>query len=164
LLDLAAVVTTRALERALEQALVLRLYEQHAVEAVLARATGRRGTRRLRRLLDTLADEPILLRSELERRLLELVTRAALPPPVVNAFVAGYEVDFSWPAQRLVVETDGRATHDTPHGFERDRARDLDLEHAGWHVLRVGWRQVIDSPERVGAVLRSRLRFRNLDE
>ena len=28
-------------------------------------------------------------------------------------------------------------------------ARDLDLEIAGWHVLRLTWRQVVDEPERV---------------
>ena len=77
--------------------------------------------------------------------------------PVVNAHVGAYEVDFHWPRHRLIVETDGRATHDTPHQFEEDRRRDLELTLAGWHVVRVGWRQLIHEPERVAALLRSRL-------
>jgi very-short-patch-repair endonuclease len=76
---------------------------------------------------------------------------------VVNGLVAGHEVDFHWPAQRLVVETDGRATHGHALAFHEDRRRDFDLELAGWHVLRVTWRQVVDEPGRVTRLLRSRL-------
>ena len=156
LVDLAGTVTPRALDRALERSLILRLFDLREIDAALARATGRRGTTTLRRLLTGLADEPAPTRNELERRFLDLVRDTGLPLPVVNALVAGYEVDFHWPALRLIVETDGRATHDTPYGFERDRTRDLDLELAGWHVVRVTWRQVIDQPARVAALLRAR--------
>ena len=103
-------------------------------------------------------DEPAPVRSELERRFLEVVREEGLPMPVINARVAGHDVDFQWPRRRLIVETDGRATHDTPHQFERDRRRDLELSLAGWHVIRVGWRQVVHEPGRVAALLRSRLR------
>jgi very-short-patch-repair endonuclease len=73
----------------------------------------------------------------------------------VNTRVRGYEVDFHWPAQGLIVETDGRATHDTAIAFERDRARDLDLELAGWHVIRISWRQLRDQPDQIISVLRA---------
>jgi hypothetical protein len=157
LLDLAAVLSPRALDRALDQSCVLRLYDQGAVEAVLERGRGRRGARMLRRHVARLADEPAPTRSELERRFLELVRDAGFPEPLVNGLVAGYEVDFSWQAQRLVVETDGRSTHDTPYAFERDRERDLELERTGWHVVRVSWRQLVERPDRVSAMLRRRL-------
>jgi very-short-patch-repair endonuclease len=91
------------------------------------------------------------------RQLLELVREAGLPLPVVNARIAGYEVDFHWPAARLIVETDGRETHDTPHQFEEDRRRDLALSLAGWRVVRLTWRQVTREPETVVALLRSQL-------
>ena len=48
----------------------------------------------------------------------------------------GKEVDFFWPEQRLIVETDGRGTHLTPAAFERDRARDARLLALGYRVLR----------------------------
>jgi very-short-patch-repair endonuclease len=157
LLDLAGVVTRRVLDRAIEQSLILRLYDGASVDAVLERANGRRGAGVLRRALAHLADDPATVRSELERRFVELVRDAGLPAPAVNTLVADHEVDFCWPAHRLVVETDGRATHDTPYAFERDRRRDLDLEQAGWHVLRVSWRQLAEGPGQVTAILRDRL-------
>jgi very-short-patch-repair endonuclease len=76
---------------------------------------------------------------------------------VVNAHVGRYQVDFHWPAARLIVETDGRETHDTPHQFEEDRRRDLELALAGWRVVRISWRQVTGEPEAVVALLRSLL-------
>jgi very-short-patch-repair endonuclease len=157
LLDLAGSVDSAALERALERSVVLRLFDGSEMEATLACAHGRRGALTLRRLLADVADDPPAVRSELERRFLRLVRRARLPDPLVNGWIAGHEVDFHWPAQRLVVETDGRATHGHAAAFERDRRRDLDLELAGWSVMRITWRQVTTEPQRVSAALRSRL-------
>ena len=158
LVDLAGVVTATVLARALEQSLVLNMFDGAALESALARGRGRRGTGMLRRLLAGLSAEPPPVRSELERRFLELVRSTDLPRPAVNCVVAGYEVDFHWPVARVIVETDGRARHRTPQAFARDRARDLSLELAGWHVLRVTWRQVVEQPEAVVALLRRRLR------
>jgi REase_MTES_1575 len=157
LVDLAGCVPPRRLRQTLEQALVLRVFDLAATTVALGRARGRRGTAALRRLLAEVADEPPLTRRELERLFRELVREAGLPLPVVNGLVAGYEVDFHWPAHRLIVETDGRAFHAHALAFDDDRQRDLDLELAGWHVLRVTWRHVLQEPERVVALLRSRL-------
>jgi very-short-patch-repair endonuclease len=157
LVDLAGCEPERRLRRALEQSLILRLFDLGAMNAVLGRARGRTGTATLRRLLAEVADEPPFTRSELERILLELVRRANLPPPVVNGLVLTYEVDFHWPQHRLIVEADSRAFHAHALAFQQDRQRDLDLELAGWHVLRVTWRQVLEEPERVARLLRSRL-------
>jgi very-short-patch-repair endonuclease len=51
-------------------------------------------------------------------------------------------VDFLWPDRRLVVETDGRATHATPVPFQRDRRRDQILVAAGYRVARATWDQM----------------------
>ena len=158
LVDLAAVLNRRQLRRALERSIELRILDGRAIDAALDRASGRRGVGVLRELIAGLQAEPAPVRNELERRFLELVRAESLPIPVVNARVCGYEVDFHWPARRLIVETDGRETHDTPHQFEEDRRRDLELTMAGWHVVRVGWRQVVYDPSRVAALLGSRLR------
>ena len=71
--------------------------------------------------------------------------------------MGGYEVDFHWPDARLIVETDGRTTHDNPFAFERDHQRDLELKLAGWEVIRITWRQLRDEPDRVTALLRTHL-------
>jgi very-short-patch-repair endonuclease len=156
IVDLSAVLATHELRRVLERSMILRVFDGCALGAALDRANGRRGTGQLRRLLRELDDAPPT-RSELERRFLSLVRSASLPSPITNGHVNGYEVDFHWPDARLVVETDGRATHDNPFAFERDRQRDLDLSLAGWTVIRITWRQLRDEPERVTALLRANL-------
>ena len=93
-------------------------------------------------MLDT--TEPT--RTELERALLSLLRSAGLPRPLVNTKVGPYEADAVWPAERVVVEVDGWAAHGHRGAFERDRARDADLQARGYAVLRFTWRQVLDEP------------------
>jgi very-short-patch-repair endonuclease len=159
LVDLAAVMRApRHLARALERSLELNLFDAAALQKVLARSNGRRGVGTLRRLLHDLQDEPPQIDSELERRFLQLVRDARLPYPVVNGEIRQLRVDFHWPDHKLVVETDGQAVHGHAIAFHRDRARDLQLELADWHVIRLSWRQVVREPELVVAALRRRLR------
>lgn len=96
-------------------------------------------------------------RSELERRFLWLCRRHHLPRPAVNTRVGEMTVDFCWAEQRLIVETDGYASHRGREAFEGDRARDLRLWAMGYEVLRLSARQVFDEPEQALAVLRAAL-------
>jgi very-short-patch-repair endonuclease len=157
LIDLAAAEPVPVLERAVEQAFALHLLGRSRMRDALAGAGGHHGAATLRALLGKLLADLPFTRSELERRFLRLVHDAGLPKPRVNRHRSRHRVDFHWTTARIVVETDGRATHDTPYGFHNDRARDLDLELAGWHVIRLSWWQVRDEPERVGALLCRRL-------
>jgi very-short-patch-repair endonuclease len=79
---------------------------------------------------------------------------AGLPLPMTNRQIEGDEVDCVWAKERLIVELDGRATHDTSHAFERDRERDRALAAAGWRVIRITWRQLHEEPHLVEADLR----------
>jgi very-short-patch-repair endonuclease len=144
LLDLAAMVPIRDLERAVDEARIRRLVRPRQLLDVLDRSPGRRGAGTLRRLLD---GDPTLTGSEAETRLLALLRAAGLPPTAVNARLGHYEVDFLWREQRLLVEVDGYAYHGTRAAFERDRARDADLQARGYRVMRVTWRQLVDQPE-----------------
>jgi very-short-patch-repair endonuclease len=81
------------------------------------------------------------------------VRRAGLPAPNVNATVGPHEVDFLWPAERVIVETDGWATHGTRRAFEDDRAKDATLQAAGYLVIRFTWAQIQDEPLKVAARL-----------
>jgi very-short-patch-repair endonuclease len=67
--------------------------------------------------------------------------------------VGRYEVDLLWRESSLIVEVDGYAYHSSRAAFERDRARDAELQAAGWRVLRVTWRQIVEEPEAVVARL-----------
>jgi very-short-patch-repair endonuclease len=151
ILDLAATAHRGELERALEEARLLRLVSTHDL---VRRAHDRPGAARLRRLLGY---ELSLTRSEAERRLVSLLATAQLPSPRTNVRVAGHEVDAVWPRQRLVVEVDGFTFHASRDAFERDRARDAELQAHGYRVIRVTWRQLSARPEvltaRLGAAL-----------
>ena len=116
------------------------------VRALLRRYPARRGTPRLRSLID-LDGGPALTRSEAEARFLALVRRAELPAPRTNVRVRGFEVDASWLSEKVVVEIDGRAYHGSASAFERDRRRDATLTAAGYRVLRITWRQLVRAPE-----------------
>ena len=145
LVDLAAGAQPRQLERALEQAYVLRLLRVGALDDALSRANGRR-TVALRRLLAA-ERRPTLTRSELEERFLDLVRRGGLPDPELNVHLHGYEVDFLWRSQRRVVEVDGHAYHSSRRALARDRRKDDDLEAAGYRVTRFTADQVLRDPE-----------------
>jgi very-short-patch-repair endonuclease len=144
--DLAACLPQHELDRAVEQAQILRL----ATSDEIAADMPRRGRAALRAALN---HEPQLTRSEAERRLLALIRQARLPRPRTNVVVHGYEVDLLWPEQRLIVEVDGYAYHSTRHAFERDRARDAALQAAGYRVVRFTWRQIVHEPHAVVAQL-----------
>ncbi len=98
-----------------------------------------------------------LTRSPLERRFLALCRRHRLPQPEVNARIGPYEVDFLWRDRALVVETDGFRHHADRSAFERDRARDAELQGIGFRVLRFTHRQLIRHRSAVVAALRSLL-------
>lgn len=148
LLDLAEALRRRELERAADQAEGLRLFDVEAITQVLDAHPGRHGAARLRRLLTDYTIGEELTRSELEERILAICAAAGVPRPAVNARVAGLEVDFYWPAGRLVAEADGRRYHHTAAAFERDRERDAHLLVHGLRVVRLTHRRIVREPAR----------------
>ncbi|PZR67622.1 MAG: hypothetical protein DLM63_06115 [Solirubrobacterales bacterium] len=158
LVDLADVLPHRKLERALEQADVLRLLDAKALERSLSRARGRHGAPALRVIVAQALADPTasITRSELEELFLSLCRAEGIPRPRVNQQIAlpdgsAIEVDFHWPTQRLVVETDGHAYHRTRQAFERDRKRDQRLQLAGWRPVRFTWWQIARDPNQVAS-------------
>ena len=144
LADLAAVVDARALERAIENAERLRIFDGRS----LTRANGR-----LDRALRAYAGEPPPTREEFERRAFEVFARAGLPRPQVNVWLGEHEVDFCWPDRRLIVEADSWEFHGTRAAFERDRRRDQQLRAEGWATVRITWRQLTERPGEVIAAV-----------
>jgi Transcriptional regulator, AbiEi antitoxin/Protein of unknown function (DUF559)/AbiEi antitoxin C-terminal domain len=153
LLDLAEVLPRRALERAADQAEVLRLFDLVAVHDTIDAHPHRHGAARLRRLLAVHDLGENLTRSELEERFLGLCERAGVPRPAVNARVAGLEVDFYWPHTRLVAEVDGLTYHHTRAAFERDRERDAHLLLEGIRTVRLTRRRLVSEPDEVARLV-----------
>jgi very-short-patch-repair endonuclease/predicted transcriptional regulator of viral defense system len=148
LLDLAATLSHRALERALDEAEVQQLYDRTSLVAMARAHAGERGARALTQALDEDAD-PTLTDSELEELMLALCREQKLEQPIPRAWVAGLRVDFLFAASRLVVETDGYRFHRTRRAFERDRERDAILARAGYRTLRFTHRQLTREPAMV---------------
>jgi hypothetical protein len=153
LLDVASSLPRRALERALDQAEVLELFDLRALHAAVDRHRGERGAGVLATALERHTAGTTLTRSKLEERMLALCDCNGLPRPLVNAWVAGLEVDFYWPAQRLVVEADSYEFHRGRAAFERDRERDAILARAGHRALRFTHRQMKREPALVAETI-----------
>jgi very-short-patch-repair endonuclease len=150
LLDLAGRLPRHDLERAANEAQVQRLTTPFELHSYLARSSSNRGATALSRAIN---HAPMLARSELEHRMLALIRRLGLPEPQTNTRLLGHEVDFVWRTRRLVLETDGYASHSTRRQFEADRRRDAHLLAHGYRVLRFTWWQVDAEPEVVAARL-----------
>jgi len=160
LIDLAGMLTAGQLAATLGEADRRGLLEVEAVERALRRARGRhgRGHRRLSAALDLHTKRgAVLARSELEERFLDLVLRAGLPLPRLNAPLVGYEVDALWPDERVVVELDGWAHHAGREAAGRDRDKTNRLQVAGYLVLRFLHGDVANRPTRVTAAIRDAL-------
>ncbi|MGH3266985.1 MAG: endonuclease domain-containing protein [Trebonia sp.] len=152
LLEIAPQLPERRLELALDRCLVDRLLSPSELTELLARAGGHPGRGPLTALLESHRD-PAITRSEAEERVLELIRGAQLPAPAVNVRLLGYEVDFLWRAERLVLEVDGFRFHSTRRAFEHDRRKDQTLRAAGFYSTRVTWRQLQSEPLALAARL-----------
>lgn len=130
--------------------------------ADLERIASATEVRRAMRQADVLGlrmemEAPDRTRSDLERAFLQLCERYGLPRPAVNVKIDSLEVDFLWPNQHLIVETDGYRYHRGHTAFEQDRSRDLKLRALGFEVMRLSYRQVVDQADQIAAVLRQKL-------
>lgn len=148
---------------------MLRILDVGAIESA-STTVRRRGATTLRSVLEDWQAAPanpglaqhdhdkLKLRSDLEARLLTLIRAAKLPTPLCNQVLGvddeRFEVDFLWPENQLVVETDGRGFHANPFAFERDRFRDRALHVAGYRVVRFTYAQIEKEPDAVVTAIR----------
>jgi predicted transcriptional regulator of viral defense system len=154
LLDLAARIPRRELERAMDEAERLKLCTEEDLDEMVRAHFGRAGAGALRALLDEHRAGSTATRNDFEELFLSLSREYGLPQPDVNVALLGYVVDFLWRDAKLVVEVDGRATHGTRKAFQGDRDRDGRLAVAGYRVLRFTWWDVTRRP----AVVADRVR------
>jgi very-short-patch-repair endonuclease len=136
----------------------------HRSLTLTAEQTTRRRGIPVTTLARTLADlgyGPDRTRSDLERLFLRICREHGIPKPEVNVRIGPYEVDFLWRAERLVVEVDGYAYHSDRRAFEADRARDRELAHRGFLVIRFTDKELSRRPDAVAASLHAHLRRRS---
>jgi very-short-patch-repair endonuclease len=157
IIDLAAVLTERAVEAALDDAVQLGLTTvPKLARYIRSRNLGRRpGTRTLKRLLDDRTKG--VPQKELEKIFLRRLRAANLPEPVRQHPCGGFFIDFAYPAPRIAVELDGRAQHFSGRAFRDDPRRQNRIVLAGFDVLRFTWDDLHDLWEETEAVLREAL-------
>lgn len=153
LFDVAEFVGLKHLESAWEEADRLGLLELRAVEQVCERGYGRRALRPIRRLLAD-ARASTITRSPLEDEFAAFCRDHELPTPSFNTTVLGFEVDALWPRQRLAAELDSWEFHSHRAAFERDRARDIALQVAGYRIIRVTHRRLHGEADILAAEIR----------
>lgn len=168
LIDMAAVSSYRQAELALDRALTRQLTSPTALRSAIERCPRRAGVATVAALLDPRRPSSVTV-SPPEELLLSLVRRAGLPDPEANVPLGDphsavaldrYRPDLMWRAQRVVVEFDSRQYHSTARAIESDNRRDAAMIRAGWTVIRVRYRELVQAPERVlvriaGALARS---------
>jgi uncharacterized protein DUF559/putative AbiEi antitoxin of type IV toxin-antitoxin system len=156
LVDLAGILGLKSLRKIVGRAAMRRKLDLQAVDLAIHNARRRRGLKSLELALvpyrtkdGTVPD----VRSDFETLVLPELVEMGLPRPGCNAWVhvegERFLVDFLWDRERVVAETDGRETHETPTAFQDDRRRDQFLAAAGYRVLRITWDQIHGEREAV---------------
>lgn len=129
ILDCAPTMTERRLERLINEADVLRLYDQLSLPTLLHRYPRRPGSRALWEALSKRNGGSTYTRSDIEELLIELADEVGLRRPETNVVLESdgetFEIDALWRAERVAVELDSREFHLTPLAFERAVGRDL---------------------------------------
>jgi very-short-patch-repair endonuclease len=160
ILDLAAS-APRLLEDAFEEGQVLHGLAPEDLACALVLRRRHRGTARLRRLLDGAVD-PGKVQSRLELRFLQLCKAYGLPRPLTQARLGRWPVDFYFPDERVVIETDGRRFHASAAKRRRDARKDRDIEARGDLVLRLVWADVVDCAPKSAASIAATLHTRRV--
>ena len=154
-IQLAPTLPTPTLQRAIQQALYLKILRDRDLDPLLAHAAGRAGAARLRTAAGT--DTDGYTASRAEQRLRSLIRQAQLPTPRVNYRRGRYKPDFHWPELDVILELDDWGSHQTYTAFEGDRLRDSRHAAEGIGTSRTTPRQVTDEPFAVIARLAAQL-------
>lgn len=149
LVDLAGILRLPDLRKVVGRVAIRRKLDLQAVDVAIYNAKGRRGLKKLELALvpyRTKDGKVPDVRSDFETLVLPQLLDRGMSRPATNAPIhidgERFLIDFLWERQGVIVETDGRATHETPTAFQDDRRRDQFLAAAGYRVLRVTWSQI----------------------
>jgi len=149
LVDLAGILDLAVLRKVVGRAAIRRKLDLQAIDIAIYNAKGRRGLKALELALvpyRTKDGKVPDVRSDFETLVLPQLLDRGLARPSTNAPIhidgERFLLDFLWEKERVIVETDGRETHETPTAFQSDRRRDQFLAAAGYRVLRVTWNQI----------------------
>jgi very-short-patch-repair endonuclease len=138
--DLCAVVGPTTVDLAIDNALRRELTTIPALERVLRRVgtRGRRGTQRLRELLQDRSPGLALTASERERLLFKMLRRHGFPEPIAQFEIRDADgrlvgrPDFAYPELKIAIEYDSYQEHTGKLALVRDSARRNAIVARGW--------------------------------
>ena len=155
ILDLAAVVSPRRLEQAVDSAIRQGLVDWPELYLVLTvhSRRGRNGCGKLRAFLDVRYGDTTIPDSAWNRNVGTLLLDGGLPEPTYEheildnngGFVA--RVDLAYPRLKIAIELDSVRWHLNRKSFEADPRRKNKLILAGWTVLTFTWSDYVDTPQ-----------------
>jgi len=159
--DLIPLVHHDRAERALDNALAMRLTDIRKMEALLNEVgqRGRPGTTLLRELLADRGEGYVATESELERMFAKFVVAYGLPTPRRQVTLIAGRVDFLFDPGMVIAELDGRRNHTALLNREADMERDARLTAMGLKVIRISCRRLTRDPDGVYVDLRDALRW-----
>jgi hypothetical protein len=150
LAELAPDLNDHDLDRAMREALRLRVTTCARIQAMLVTAAPRNRPKRLAALAARYARLPIAdALSDAEAHAVAFLAAAGRPIPALNARIAGHRADLSWEHVRHIVELDGPDFHQFP---DHDLAIQAKWEAAGWTVDRLPTGDAYDRPDRLLAI------------
>jgi hypothetical protein len=147
LLDLAARLDSKRLERTFVQAYKRDDFSWPRLTRIISRRRGCKGVGNLRRIALEVHPEALDTKSIPEVDFLVLWREISPLTPSVNVLIEGHLVDFLWSAQKVIVETDSWSFHGDPLAFEKDHQRDVELTAAGYDVHRTTAKMLERNPE-----------------
>ena len=148
LLESACDLGVHDLEKAVDEALALKLVDRPGLLAVIKGYPRHRGAAILRELADPKRASEIT-HSVAAKRLGVLLRKADAPRSKSEHPIGPYRVDRFWTELNLVVEVDGVQFHRDRKRMESDNKRQDYLRHHGHAVARFTGRQVMYEPEYV---------------
>jgi hypothetical protein len=159
--DLGASSAPLFVERCLDSGLRRKLFTAWQVRCFIARVArpGRNGVGTIRPLIEERLMWGTITDSDLEDLFRAVVSPLPFPMPDEQFrvfepngdFVGRY--DFAYPTRIALIETDSIRWHMDPVAFQRDREKQNRAHALGWTVYRFTWRQLIDDPESVRAII-----------
>lgn len=163
IVDLGASAPARFVEKCLDTGLRKQLFTIWDVQRFIMRVArpGRTGVGTVRPLVEERLTWKGITESDLEDLLRRVVATTPYPMPDAQHrlceangdFVGRY--DFAYPTRFSIIECDSEGFHMDPVSFQRDREKQNRAQMLGWTVYRVTWRQLIDDPDSVRAIIKA---------
>ncbi len=159
--DIAPFCSKARLGTALDDALTSGRVSQAAVARCLfdVLRPGKNGLEHLVALLEARGPGYVPPASELERLLFAALDEAGMDPPVRQFRLPGRGaidglVDAAYPAEKLILEADGRRWHTRMRDFPRDALRRNEAARVGWQTINFLWDELKHDPAGVADTVR----------